>query len=107
MKKIILLSAVLATSLVAEMTTEVIKDAVISKAKSEVTKAVVEKVSGSSDAVKDIAVEVKSAVEDTNNSSSVTSSLKDKAVDMALEKVVGSDTIKKEVAREVVDSAMN
>ena len=79
MKKIILLSAVLATSLLAEMTTEVIKDAAVSEAKSEVRKAVVEE-------VKDIAEEVRGAVEDTNNSASEASSIKDKAVD--------SDTIK-------------
>ena len=107
MKKIILLSAVLATSLLAEMTTEVIKDAAVSKAKNEVTKAVVEEESGSSDALIDIPEEIRSAIEETNNSSSAISSPEDKAVDMALEKVVGSDTIKKEVAREVVDSAMN
>ena len=54
MKKIILLlSAVLTTSLLLEMTIEIIKDAIISKAKSQVIKAVAKQVSDNNDIVKD------------------------------------------------------
>jgi hypothetical protein len=132
MKKIILISAIAATGLFADMVTDMAVDAAKSKAKTEVRSAAVKHIAGD-DAVKkeivnkgadkilgkenpvdkmkanalDSVTGSKTSLPDA--SSLVTkkeSSIKDKATDMAVEKAVGSNPMKKAMAKEAVKSAL-
>jgi len=138
MKKLILISAIAATSLFANMMTDVAKDAAVSKAKSEARTTVVKEVAGD-DAVKtevankvaDEALgkedpmdkmktdamdsmmgsktatpETGSVVDKVTEGATKETSMTDKAVDMAAEKAVGSNPVKKEVAKEAIKSVL-
>jgi len=90
MKKIILSTIIVGTALFADGATEMVKDAAISKAKSEVTKAVMENVS--SDNVEK-AVAVKNAAEEVSAESNLT----DKIIDAVKEKAkdAGTEAVEK------------
>jgi len=90
MKKIILSTLVVGTALFADGTTEIVKDAAISKAKSEVTKAVVENVSSEN---VEKAVAAKDAVEEVSAESNLT----DKVIDAVTEtaKDIGTEAVEK------------
>ena len=134
MKKILLISAVLATGAVADMMTNMAKDAAMSKAKTEVRHTAVEQVAGNDPIKKEAANKVADEVLGKENPmdkmksdalSSVTgsasstpdvgsmlggktkeTSMTDKATDMAVEKAVGSNPLKKAAAKEVLKSVM-
>ncbi len=134
MKKIILISAIAATGLFADMMTDMATDAATSKAKSEVRSQAVKHIAGD-DAVKKELVN-KGADEvlgkenpvDTMKADALGSvtgsktslpdagsllggatkketSIEDKATDMAVEKAVGSNPLKQAAAKEAVKSA--
>jgi len=135
MKKIILISAIAATGLFADMMTNMAVDAAKSKAKSEARSTAVKHIAGD-DAVKkeivnkgadkvlgkenpvdkmkanalDSVTGSKTALPDAGSllggASKKETSLTDKATDMAVEKAVGSNPIKKAVAKEAVKSAL-
>jgi len=134
MKKFILISTISAIALFADTMTDMAKDAAISKAKSEAKTAVIQQVAGDDAVKKEVATKVADKVLGTEDpvdkmksdavsavvgsTASVSdassllagatkeTSLQDKALDMAAEQVVGSDTIKKEVAKSVVKEAL-
>ena len=103
MKKIILISAIAATGLFADMMTDMAKDAAVSKAKSEVKTTAVKEVAGD-DAVKKTATPDASTL--LGGATKKETSLEDKAVDMAAEKAVGSNPLKKAAAKEAIKSAI-
>lgn len=134
-KKVILISAIAATGLFADMMTDMATDAAVSQAKSEARSQAVKHVAGD-DAVKKEVVnkaadEVlgkenpvdkmkadalggvmgsKASVPDAGSlvkdATKKETSVEDKAVDMAAEKAVGSDPLKKAAAKEAVKSAL-
>ena len=135
MTKIILISAIAATGLFADMMTDMATDAVKSKAKTEVRSQAVKHIAGDDAMKKELvnkgADEVlgkenpvdkmksdalgsvtgsKTSLPDAGSllggATKKEASLTDKATDMALEKTVGSDPIKKAVAKEAVKSAL-
>ena len=91
MKKIILSSIVIGSALFADGAAEMVKEAAISKAKTEVTKAVVENVSGENIAA---AAKAKDTVEALSSESNLT----DKVIDAVKEKA-------KDASQEVVEKA--
>jgi len=134
MKKILLISAVLATGAVADMMTDMAKDAAMSKAKTEVRNTAVKQVAGN-DPIKEEAAnkvadkvlgkespmdKMKSdALGSVTGSGSSTpdvgsllggekkeTSMSEKATDMAVEKAVGSNPLKKAAAKEALKSVM-
>jgi len=134
MKKILLISAVLTTGIVADMMTDMAKDATMSKAKTEVRNTAINQVTGNDPIKKEVATKIadkvlgkESAVDTmkadalnsvTGTKSSISdvksmiggetkeTSMTDKATDMALEKVVGSNPVKKAAAKEALKSVM-
>jgi hypothetical protein len=134
MKKILLISAVLATGVVADMMTDMAKDVAMSKAKTEVRNTAVKHVAGNDPIKKEVANKVadevlgKESPMDKMKSdvlSSVTgsgsstpdvgslvggakkeTSMTDKATDMAVEKAVGTNPLKKAAAKEALKSVM-
>ena len=134
MKKIIMISAIAATGLFADMMTDMATDAAMSKAKTEVRSQAVKHIAGD-DAVKKEVVnkaadEVlgkenpvdkiksdalgsvtgsKASVPDVGSmlgGAKKETSLQDKATDMAVEKAVGINPLKKAAAKEAVKSAL-
>ena len=134
MKKIIMISAIAATGLFADMMTDMATDAAMSKAKTEVRSQAVKHIAGD-DAVKKEVVnkaadEVlgkenpvdkiksdalgsvtgsKASVPDVGSmlgGAKKETSLQDKATDMAVEKAVGTNPLKKAAAKEAVKSAL-
>ena len=135
MKKIILLSAIVATGLFADMATDMVKDAAVSEAKSEAKSTAVKHIAGDDAVKKEVVSQAADKVVGKENPvdkmksdalsgavGSTTSvpdagsllggatkketSLEDKAVDMAAEKAVGSNPLKKAAAKEAVKSAL-
>ncbi len=132
MRKIILISAIVATGLFADMMTDVAKDAAVSKAKSETRSVAVKHIAGDDarkkEAVNKVADKVlgkenpvdkmkadalgnvmgsKASVPDAGSlATKKETSLEDKALDMAAEKAVGLNPLKKAVAKEDVKSAL-
>ena len=134
MKKILLISAVLATGAVADMMTNMAKDAAMSKAKTEVRTTAVKHIAGNDPVKKEVANKVADEVLGKENPmdkmksdalSSVTgagastpdvgsllggakkeTSMADKATDMAVEKAVGSNPLKKAAAKEALKTVM-
>lgn len=134
MKKIILISAIAATGLFADMMTDMATDAVTSQAKTEARSQAVKHIAGDDSMKKDLvnkgADQVlgkenpvdkmksdalgsvtgsKTAIPDVGGmlgGAKKETSLTDKATDMAVEKTVGSDPLKKAAAKEAVKSAL-
>ncbi len=138
MKKLILISAIAATSLFADMMTDVAKDVAMSKVKSEVRTTAVKEVAGDDAVKKEVADKVAdkalgkedpmdkmktdamdsmmgsktstpdagSIAQKVTEGTAKETSLTDKAVDMAAEKAVGSNPVKKEVAKDAIKSVL-
>ena len=135
MKKIILISAIAATGLFADMMTDMATDAAMSKAKGEVrTQAVkhiagddamkkevvnkaADEVLGKEDPVDKLKADALGSVTGSKTSlpdagsllggaTKKETSLEDKATDMAVEKAVGSNPLKKAAAKEALKSAL-
>ena len=132
MKKVILISAIAATGLFADMMTDMVTDAAMSQAKSEARTQAVKHIAGDDAVKKDLvnkgADQVlgkenpvdkmksdalgsltgsKDTVPDVGGmlgGAKKETSLQDKATDMAVEKAVGSNPLKKEAAKEAVKS---
>jgi len=93
MKKIVLSSMIIGSALFADGAAEMLKEAAISKAKTEVTKVIAENVSSENIAK---ATAVKSAAEDVSSESNLTDKVidavkekaKTKAMDMAKDKLI-------------------
>lgn len=134
MKKIILISAIAATGLFADMMTDMATDAAVSKAKSEARSTAVKHIAGDDPVKKEVVNKAADEVLGKENPvdkmkadalGSVTgsktslpdagsllggakkeTSLEDKAMDMAVEKAVGTNPLKKAAAKEAVKSAL-
>lgn len=134
MKKIILLSAIVATGLFADIATDMVKDAAVSEAKSEAKSAAVKHIAGDDSVKKEVVGQAADKVvgkenpvdkmksdalsgvvgskTSTPDASSLLggakkeTSLKDKATDMAVEKAVGSNPLKKAAAKESLKSVL-
>ena len=134
MKKIILISAIAATGLFADMMTDMATDAAMSKAKTEARSQAVKHIAGDDAMKKDLVnkgadqVLGKENPVDKMKSDALGSvmgsgtsvpdvggmiggakketSLQDQAMDMAVEKAVGTDPLKKAAAKEAVKSAL-
>lgn len=135
MKKIILISAIAATGLFADMMTDMATDAAMSKAKSEARSTAVKHIAGDDAMKKEVvnkaADEVlgkenpvdkmkadalggvmgsKNSMPDASSllgdTTKKETSLEDKATDMAVEKAVGSNPLEKAAAKEAVKSVL-
>lgn len=127
MKKVLLISAMLATGVSADMMMDMAKDMAMSQAKTEAKTAVVKEVAGEDTAKKELANKVAdsamgkedpmdkaksdalSAVTGEKKSSDTTNTLKETAVDIAsehAEKTVGKEVLKKETAKTMINSVL-
>ena len=134
MKKIIMISAIAATGLLADMMTDMATDAAMSKAKTEARSQAVKHIAGDDAVKKEVVNKAADEVLGKENPvdkiksdalGSVTgskasapdvgsmlggakkeTSLQDKATDIAVEKAVGTDPLKKAAAKEAVKSAL-
>jgi len=135
MKKLLLLPLVLTPMLMADMMTNMAKDVAMSKAKTEVRSVAVKSIAGDDAIKKEVVNQAadkvlgkedpidkmksdalgsvmgsKTAMPDVGDvvkgANHKETSIKDKATDMAVEKAVGSNPIKKEVAKSALKSVM-
>lgn len=107
MKKLILISAVAATTLFADNLADIAKNAAADHAKSEATKVVnseIDKVTGKTDKKESAKTEKKDEAKEQKTDAS--SSLKEKAIDVAADQAKAKTGVDKGLAKEAIKSVV-